>query len=180
NPEADAPRFEAVLEHALEQGWALDAAVAQSHGDTEDFWALRDGIAEMLHTLSPTINFDVSVPISRIGQCVKRMRAVMETEFSGIRHMYFGHVGDGNIHIVTGPLPQDVPDIEHRIEQAFYTIVRELSGSVSAEHGIGLHKKPWLEYSRSPAEIQLMQTVKQALDPHGIMNPGKITPPVPQ
>ncbi|CAM5193481.1 D-2-hydroxyglutarate dehydrogenase OS=Castellaniella defragrans (strain DSM / CCUG 39792 / 65Phen)OX=1437824 GN=BN940_08606 PE=3 SV=1 [Castellaniella denitrificans] len=173
-PQEDAPRFEAVLEHALAEGWAVDAAIAQSHGDAEDFWALRDSIAEMLPKLAPTINFDVSVPVSSIGMCVERMRAAMENGFPGIAHMYFGHVGDGNVHIVAGPLPQDGGQTEHAIEQAFYTIVRELSGSVSAEHGIGLHKRPWLEYSRRPAEIQLMRTLKQALDPRGIMNPGKI------
>ncbi|CAM3660305.1 FAD-binding oxidoreductase [Castellaniella denitrificans] len=173
-PQEDAPRFEAVLEHALAEGWAVDAAIAQSHGDAEDFWALRDSIAEMLPKLAPTINFDVSVPVSSIGMCVERMRAAMENGFPGIAHMYFGHVGDGNVHIVAGPLPQDGGQTEHAIERAFYTIVRELSGSVSAEHGIGLHKRPWLEYSRSPAEIQLMRTLKQALDPRGIMNPGKI------
>ncbi len=173
-PQDDAARFESVLEHALEQGWAQDAAIAQSHGDAEAFWALRDSVAEMLPKLAPTLNFDVSVPISRIGMCVERMRAAMESGFPGIAHMYFGHVGDGNVHIVAGPLPADGGLTEHGIEEAFYTIVRDLSGSVSAEHGIGLHKRPWLEYSRSPAEIQLMRTLKQALDPLGIMNPGKI------
>lgn len=174
DPQADAGRFEAVLEHALAQGWALDAAVAQSHADSEDFWALRDSIAEMLQALAPTINFDVSVPISSIGLCVERMREAMASGFPDIRQMYFGHVGDGNVHLVVGPLPEDGGRTEHAIEQAFYTIVRDLSGSVSAEHGIGLHKRPWLEYSRSPAEIALFRTLKQALDPHGIMNPGKI------
>ncbi|HUH40302.1 MAG TPA: FAD-binding oxidoreductase [Castellaniella sp.] len=174
HPEDDAARFESVLEHALAEGWALDAAIAQSHGDAEDFWALRDSIAEMLHSLTPTINFDVSVPIARIGVCVERMRAAMNTQFPDIRHMYFGHVGDGNVHIVVGPLPQDEGRTEHTVEAAFYGIVRDLSGSVSAEHGIGLHKRPWLAYSRSPAEIALIRTLKQALDPNGIMNPGKI------
>jgi len=173
-PQEDASRFEAMLEHALAEGWAADAAIAQSHGDTEDFWALRDSVAEMLPKLAPTINFDVSVPISSIGACVERMRAVMEDRFPGIAHMYFGHVGDGNVHIVAGPLPQDGGQTERAIERAFYTIVRELSGSVSAEHGIGLHKRPWLEYSRGPAEIGLMRALKQALDPYGILNPGKI------
>uniref|UniRef100_UPI00333ECAED FAD-binding oxidoreductase n=1 Tax=Castellaniella defragrans TaxID=75697 RepID=UPI00333ECAED len=174
HPEENAARFEAMLEHALSEGWARDVAIAQSHADAENFWALRDGVGEMLRALAPTINFDVSVPVSSIGLCVQRMRNAMESGFPGIRHMYFGHIADGNVHIVVGPLPQDEGHTGHEIERAFYAIVRDLSGSVSAEHGIGLHKRPWLAYSRSPAEIHLIRILKQALDPHGIMNPGKI------
>ena len=88
--------------------------------------------------------------------------------------MYFGHVGDGNVHIVVGPLPDDARKTEHAIEDAFYQVTAALEGSVSAEHGIGLHKKPYLHYSRTPEELALIRTLKQAIDPKGIMNPGKI------
>ncbi len=176
-PEENAERFESVLEHALSEGWALDAAIAQSHADAEDFWALRDSIGEMLTAYAPTINFDVSFPISRIGECVERMRVVMEEQFAGIHAMFFGHVGDGNVHIVVGPLPDADRKTEQAIEKAFYTITNELGGSVSAEHGIGLHKKPYLDYSRSEAEIALIRSMKRAVDPHNIMNPGKIIAP---
>lgn len=173
-PEENVDRFQSVLEHALEQGWALDAAVAQSHADVEDFWALRDSIAEMLKSYAPTINFDISFPISRIGQCVERLRQVMAGQFPGIHAMYFGHVGDGNVHIVVGPVPEDDRRTERAIEEAYYQVTRELGGSVSAEHGIGIHKKPYLAHSRSPAEIELIRTMKRAVDPHNILNPGKI------
>lgn len=173
-PEASAPLFESVLEHALAQGWALDAAVAQSHADTLAFWALRDSIGEMLKTFAPTINFDVSFPISLMGEGVERLRQIMDTQFPGIQAMYFGHVGDGNVHIVVGPLPDDARKTEHAIEDAFYQVTAALEGSVSAEHGIGLHKKPYLHYSRTPEELALIRTLKQAIDPKGIMNPGKI------
>nr|ALP69188.1 putative FAD linked oxidase C-terminal domain-containing protein [Stutzerimonas stutzeri] len=173
-PEEDAARFEAMLEHALAEGWIADAAVAQSHTQTQAFWELRDAISEMLRTFAPTINFDVSAPISGIEECVARMREALARDFPGVRAIYFGHVGDGNVHIVVGSLPTDDRKTEQRIEAAFYAIVRSLSGSVSAEHGIGLHKRPWLHYSRNPAELSLIATVKRALDPHGIMNPGKI------
>jgi FAD/FMN-containing dehydrogenase len=173
-PAAHAEAFEQVLEHALEAGWALDAAIAQSHAEAEDFWALRDSIAEMLSSYAPTINFDVSFPISRIGTAVEGLRRIMATGFPGVRSMYFGHVGDGNVHIVVGPLPDDGRKTEHAIETAFYELTQSLGGSVSAEHGIGLHKKPYLHYSRSEAERALIRTMKGALDPRNIMNPGKI------
>ncbi|WP_088156982.1 FAD-binding oxidoreductase [Achromobacter xylosoxidans] len=173
-PEEDAARFEAVLEHALAEGWIADAAIAQSHADAEAFWALRDSISEMLRTYSPTINFDVSAPISRIEECVERMREALARDFPSVQAIYFGHVGDGNVHIVVGPLPADGHRTEKQIEAAFYGIVRSLEGSVSAEHGIGLHKRPWLHYSRSEAELALIRKLKHALDPLGIMNPGKI------
>ncbi|MBP6019819.1 MAG: FAD-binding oxidoreductase [Burkholderiaceae bacterium] len=172
-PDEDQERFESVLEHALTEGWALDAAIAQSQGDADDFWALRDAPSELMLHYAPTINFDISFPISSIGEAVERLRKVMSS-YPDIQPMFFGHVGDGNIHITVGPIPDDGGKTEHAIELAFYTIARELEGSVSAEHGIGLHKKPWLSYSRSDAEIALIKTLKQALDPHNIMNPGKV------
>jgi FAD/FMN-containing dehydrogenase len=172
-PEAESQRFQAMLEQAMEQGWVLDAAIAQSHAECQDFWALRDAVAEMLQLNAPTINFDLSVPISKIGVCVDQLRAVMAARFAHLKAMFFGHVGDGNIHVVVGPMPQDGVT-EHQLEAAFYAIVRDFSGSVSAEHGIGLHKKQWLGHSRSPAELAVMMTMKNALDPGHILNPGKI------
>lgn len=172
-PEDDQERFESVLEHALSEGWALDAAIAQSQGDADDFWALRDATSELMLHYSPAINFDISFPISRIGHAVDRLRDVMKA-YPDMHALFFGHVGDGNIHVTVGPVPDDGGKTEHAIELAFYTIARELEGSVSAEHGIGIHKKPWLGYSRSDAEIALIKTMKRALDPHNIMNPGKV------
>lgn len=173
-PEENSERFETVLEYALEEGWVLDAAIAKSQADAEDFWALRDSVAEMLNAYAPTINFDVSFPISQIGECVERLREVMDTQFPSIRAMHFGHVGDGNLHIVVGPLPDDNRKTERAVEDAFYGVTRELGGSVSAEHGIGTHKKPYLAHSRSQAEIELIKRLKRAVDPQGILNPGKI------
>src|SRR5699024_10627274 len=175
-PDAEAERFEAVLEEALTQGWASDAAVAASQSDANDFWALRDCIADLLSQLAPTLNFDVSVPIATIDTCHERLRAVMDRRLPDLVHMYFGHLGDSNIHCVVGPIPPD-GDTEHAIEQACYDIVRDLSGSVSAEHGIGLHKRPWLEYSRTAEEIELMRTPKRTEDPPGIRNPGQVLTP---
>jgi FAD/FMN-containing dehydrogenase len=173
-PEAEAERFQAMLEQAMAKDWVLDAAIAQSHAENQDFWALRDAVAEMLQANAPTINFDMSVPISRIGDCVDQLRAVMTARFAHLKAVFFGHVGDGNIHVVVGPMPSDDGVTEHQVEEAFYAIVRDFSGSVSAEHGIGLHKKQWLAHSRRPPEIAVIQPMKNALDPRNILNPGKI------
>jgi len=173
DPEADAETFVTMLGEAMEQGWVLDAAIAQSHREAEEFWTLRDGVAELLASCSPTINFDVSVPLPQIGACVDQIRAALEAEFPDMRRHFFGHAGDSNIHLVTGPLPED-PAVGHRVEEITYDITRAFGGSVSAEHGIGLHKKPWLAYSRSPAELALLRQLKATLDPKGILNPGKV------
>ena len=150
-----------------------DAAVAQSHAETEDFWALRDSVSQMLQDNAPTLNFDLSVPIAKIGECVDKLMQVMTTRFAHLKAVFFGHVGDGNIHAVVGPIPQDGVT-QHQVEEAFYAIIRDYAGSVSAEHGIGLHKKQWLGHSRSPQEIALMTVLKNAMDPRNILNPGKI------
>lgn len=172
-PETDGQRFEAMLEQAIEAGWILDAAIAQSVADAEAFWAIRDGIAEVLRDYAPTLNFDVSVPVADIGDCAARVRANLERDWPQLRALFFGHVGDGNLHVVVCRVPQDADSL-HRIEDAVYSVVREQGGSVSAEHGIGRLKKDWLHYSRSEAEIALMRTLKTALDPQGILNPGRM------
>lgn len=173
DPDAEAEAFLSMLGEAMERGWVLDAAIAQSQREAEDFWALRDGVAELLTSCSPTINFDVSVPLPQIGAAVARMRTALEAEFPEMKRFFFGHAGDSNIHLVTGPLPED-PAIGHRVEEIVYGITRDFEGSISAEHGIGLHKKPWLSYSRSPEELALMRHLKATLDPRGILNSGKV------
>ena len=172
-PETDARRFETMREQAIESGWVLDAAVAQSMADAEALWAIRDGIAEVLREQAPTLNFDVSVPVGRIGECVARMRANLERGWPQLQALFFGHVGDGNVHVVVCKVPQDADSL-HAIEEAVYGVMRDYGGSVSAEHGIGVLKRDWLAYSRTPAEIALMRTLKTALDPRGIFNPGKM------
>lgn len=173
DPDADRPPFEAMLESAFEAGDILDAVVAQSQRETEAFWALRDGIAELLSRRAPTINFDVSVPLSRIGDCVDDMRSALQNAYPTLPLLFFGHAGDSNIHLVAGSIA-DVDPTGHGIETVVYNIVRGYSGSVSAEHGIGLHKKPWLSYSRNENELALLRQLKASLDPKGILNTGKV------
>ncbi len=169
----DAQRFEAMLEAAIEAGWIQDAAVAQSVADAEALWAIRDGVAEVLRDYAPTLNFDVSVPVACIGDCAVRVRANLERDWPQLKALFFGHVGDGNLHVVVCKVPQDADSV-HAIEEAVYGVVRDYAGSVSAEHGIGVLKRDWLHYSRTTSELALMRTLKQALDPRGILNPGKM------
>ncbi|HHX88927.1 MAG TPA: FAD-binding oxidoreductase, partial [Paracoccus sp.] len=116
---------------------------------------------------------DVSVPLARIGDCVDDIRAALKNRFPALQFMFFGHAGDGNIHLVAGPI-ETVDPTGHGIESTVYDLIRSYGGSVSAEHGIGLHKKPWLSYSRSDAELDLLRRMKGLLDPKGILNPGKV------
>jgi len=162
-----------MLEAAIEAGWILDAAVAQSVADAEALWAIRDGVAEVLREYAPTLNFDVSVPVAKIGECAARVRAKLERDWPQLKALFFGHVGDGNLHVVVCKVPEDAASV-HAIEDAVYSVVRDEGGSISAEHGIGLLKHDWLHYSRSAAELALMRTLKQSLDPRGILNPGKM------
>mgnify|MGYP003673217821 FL=1 len=173
DPDAEAPAFQAMLERAMESGWALDVLLAQSQSDVLDFWALRDNVAELQRSFSPMINFDISVPQSQIGDCVERIRADLAQKFPGLANLYFGHIGDSNLHILVGPTPADDPD-GRQVEACVYDVTRSFGGSISAEHGIGLHKKPWLSYSRSEAELSVLRQLKDTLDPTGILNPGKV------
>lgn len=173
DPDGERPVFEAMLEAAFEAGLLVDAAVAQSQREVEAFWSLRDGIAEILSRRAPTIAFDVSVPLARIGDCVEEVRAALANAYPALKVVFFGHAGDSNIHLVAGPIT-DIDPTGHGIERAVYEIIRAYGGSVSAEHGIGLHKKPWLSYSRSENELAMLRQLKASLDPKGILNPGKV------
>ena len=172
-PETDAQRFETMLEAAIEAGWIQDAVIAQSVADAEALWAIRDGVAEIIRELGPTLNFDVSVPVARIGDCARRVRENLTRDWPQLQALFFGHVADGNLHVVVCRVPQDAASL-HAVETAVYDVVRDYGGSVSAEHGIGVLKRDWLRFSRSEAEIALMRTLKGALDPKGILNPGKM------
>ncbi|MDR2327368.1 MAG: FAD-binding oxidoreductase [Acidovorax sp.] len=169
----DGARFEQLLSHCLEQGWLADAAIAQSMQDQQRFWHLRDAVAEFPVHLPHRSTFDVSFPLDGMAQAVQQVEASAEAAWPGCTRMYFGHLGDNNLHIVI-----DVPGTQGShapaIEQLVYDCVGALQGAVSAEHGIGRKKRQHLAVTRSPEEIALMHTLKQALDPLGILNPGKV------
>ena len=169
----DQEQFEAALGEAIESGIVADAAMATSKAQREAMWGLRDDVEQMFRMGMP-VAFDVSLPLADMEAYVAEAVLRLEREWPAYRRFVFGHLGDGNLHlIVCGP-----PSLEarHGIERCVYEPLGERNGSVSAEHGIGLEKQPWLPLSRSPAELELMRRLKQTLDPKGILNPGRVLP----
>lgn len=173
NPDAERADFVAMLEAAFEAEIVIDGSVAANEREVHDFWALRDGVAEILSHRATTINFDVSVPLSKIGLAVDEIRIALEAQYPKLQKVFFGHAGDSNIHLVAGPI-QEIDPSGHGIESVVYGIIRNYGGSVSAEHGIGLHKRPWLHYSKTEAELATLRALKGAMDSKGILNPGKV------
>ena len=171
--DGDRERFETALEEAFEAGVLADAVIAQSEQQGDDLWAIRDDIEGLVQKLNPPLAFDVSLGIPQMDRYVHEVRHALTSLWPAARMVTFGHLGDGNIHLVMsiGSLePNDV----HRVERVVYETLGRQRGIISAEHGIGLDKRAFLGQSRSPEEIALMRRLKQALDPKNILNPGKI------
>ena len=163
---------EAALGEAMEAEEVLDAVIAQSQTQAKTLWKLREAPAEMNTHMHPPINFDVSLPQADIGRFAQACQAAFDARWPGNHSIFFGHVGDGNLHVSTDG--KTVHGECDAVEAELYRLVGEFKGSVSAEHGIGLHKKPYLALSRTPEELAAMRAIKAALDPLGLMNPGKV------
>ena len=167
----------AAFEHCLEQGLASDGVISASDAQAAQLWRLREGITESIARYVPYKN-DVSVRISAMPAFLAEAQALLGAEYPQFEVVWFGHIGDGNLHInVLKPdgMAQDafVADCE-RVTKLLARVLQAHAGSISAEHGIGLVKKPYLSCTRSEAEIALMRGIKTVLDPAGIMNPGKL------
>jgi FAD/FMN-containing dehydrogenase len=170
----DEPRFQDWLESLLSRGIIEDAAVSQSEADVQRFWALRDACADFFQVIGPHISFDVSLPNGRIDEFASLCKSALLNE-AGVKSIYYGHIGDGNLHLVAWRPNADLADQpKEKMDEVIYGLVKQFQGSVSAEHGIGTQKKKWLGHSRSEAEIKVMHILKNALDPKGILNPGKV------
>ncbi|QTN24960.1 FAD-binding oxidoreductase [Rhizobacter sp. AJA081-3] len=172
-------RFESLLEAAMERGLITDAAVASSLEQAKTLWHLREAIplAQSLEGLN--IKHDISVPISRIPAFVRATDEALERAVPGVRLVDFGHLGDGNLHYnVQAPAGMDaqrfLAEHEERVNDIVYDAVMAHGGSISAEHGIGALKRDELARRKSPVALKLMRAIKQALDPHGRMNPGRV------
>lgn len=170
--------LEAVLAHGLEHGLVLDAALAESFQQRADFWRLREGMSESQIPEGGSLKHDISVPVDAVPAFLAEAdRAVLAIE-PGSRICAFGHLGDGNIHYnISQPVGADKKvflALTEVITPAVHAIVRSHGGSISAEHGIGQMKRDELAEVKSPVALDLMHRVKQAFDPAGIMNPGKV------
>ncbi|MCV6615856.1 MAG: FAD-binding oxidoreductase [Cellvibrionaceae bacterium] len=170
---ADDQRFNATLEQLFEQGLIADAVLAKSKAESEAIWAIRDD-GEALMALFPYFVFDISVPLAHMESYVAAVhKRIDEAWPEDSCCITFGHLGDGNLHFVIRAAGE-YESAKDKVNDIVYSELRERDGVVSAEHGIGLEKRPYLDISRSEAEIELMKTLKRAMDPNNILNPGKI------
>jgi len=181
SPVADAPLragLEAVLEAAFETGTVTDAVIAESGSQRDALWFLREAIVEGQRHEGEAVKHDVSVPVSAVPAFVARATAAVEALVPGVRCCTFGHVGDGNIHFnLNQPVDADGAAFKARWEEIADAVHDEavaLGGSISAEHGVGLLKRAELARRKDPVSLDLMRRVKRAIDPAGLMNPGKV------
>ena len=169
----DADRFETWLGDRLEEGVIADAAVARSVADVRAFWGVRDAVSEFRQVVGPYESYDIGLPVRDMDRAVAACRSRLAAAAPGARAVFYGHIGDGNLHAMAWEPGRAAPP-KDLIDAAVYETVREYGGTVSAEHGIGSTKRKWLPYARSDAELALMRRLKHALDPADLLNPGKV------
>ncbi len=182
-PDAQDPRSvtENLLADALERGLIEDATLAASEQQAEDFWKIRDSIAEAERAVGPALQHDISVPVPGMARFINEASPVIEAKFPGTEVAAFGHMGDGNVHfhvkVPPGAQAQDwMRDYSSRITPLVHDLVIAAGGSISAEHGIGQNKRAELERLSSDARLSMLRAIKTAIDPKNIMNPGKLVP----
>ncbi len=173
NDEPDQQRLLELLEEATKSGMIEDAVPAFSGSDLDWFWRIREEVDPIVDQCNHEQQFDISLPIGLIGAVVDGIVENLYTLKEIEKVFAFGHVADGNIHFIIGK-NNDSKELIEKINEVVYSPLEEIGGSVSAEHGIGVHKKAYLHLSRNPEEIALMKTLKTSLDPKGILNPGKV------
>lgn len=161
----------------VEQGWVLDGVLSQSLDQVESLWRLREDISESIAPFIPYKN-DISVLITHVPAFIKEIDAIVAENYPDFEICWFGHIGDGNLHLnILKPADLSKDEFFAKcqvVNKYVFDTVKKYDGSISAEHGVGMTKKPYLEYSRSAEEIEYMKALKQVFDPNGIMNPGKL------
>ncbi len=170
--------LERVLEREVEAGRVLDAVLAQDLSQARALWQLRENISEAQRVEGVSIKHDISVPVSRIAEFIRRADAALLRAYPDVRIINFGHIGDGNLHYNLSK-PEAAANAEFiartpEVNRIVHDVVAELGGSISAEHGLGQLKRDEIRRYKSPVEMDLMRAVKRALDPQGLMNPGKL------
>lgn len=167
--------LEAVLAEFYEEGLILDAVVAQNETQRAEIWARREASAQILRLRKPVIENDIAVATDRVEEVLERIKSVTQAIDSDIENTGIAHLGDGNLHYVGWP-SRDDPELCRAIQRAVEIEVIALGGSFSAEHGIGLSKLPAMAEHKDAAALAMMRAIKAAVDPNGIMNPGKLIP----
>ncbi len=164
---------------AMEQHWINDGVVSQTGKQAEQLWKLRENISETIAKYHPYKN-DIAVKPSQVVAFLQDLDEVMQQHYPDFAVVWFGHIGDGNLHLnVLKPAQLSMADFVlhcQQVNRLVFATVQKYQGSISAEHGVGLLKQPYLHYTRDPAEIAYLQAIKAAFDPKGILNPGKLLP----
>ncbi|HRX69844.1 MAG: FAD-binding oxidoreductase [Candidatus Competibacteraceae bacterium] len=166
-----------LFEHCAEQGWLTDGVISQSEAQAQELWRLREDISESIAGYQPYKN-DIALRISRVPVFLSEADALLTREYPDFEVLWYGHIGDGNVHInILKPADLDAAAFAKKcgnVSEHLFTVLQQHGGSISAEHGVGLLKKPYLRYTRDETEIGYLRAIKQVFDPNGIMNPGKI------
>lgn len=171
--EKDRDRLIEIIENAMLDELVMDAAIAYTDADLEWFWKIREDVRVLSSIANNDQHFDISLPIPLIGEYVENIKNSLEKIDEVEEVFIFGHVADGNIHLVIGKSEGSVA-LKNRVNDIVYAGIAQVNGSVSAEHGIGLDKRAYLHFCKSETEIEVMKTLKSVLDPNGILNPGRI------
>lgn len=174
-------KLESALADAAEDGLLSDAVIAANERQADDFWTLRDSISAAERALGPAMQHDISVPVEKMPEFILAASPIIEQEFAGTRAVAFGHLGDGNVHFhilaPKGAAPGEWEECDgKKVSARVYDLVTQWGGSISAEHGIGQMKVGELGRLGDPVALAMMRAVKQALDPQGLLNPGKLVP----
>jgi glycolate oxidase subunit GlcD len=173
----DEDKIMKAFEECLEKDWITDGVVAQSASQAKTFWRFREDISESLSKFSPYKN-DISVQIDQVPGFMNSLDKIIKANYPKWEVVWFGHIGDGNLHLnilrPDGMSKEDFVKDCQKVDVLIFQEIQKFAGSISAEHGVGLTKKPFLQFSRSQSEIQIMKGIKKIFDPDNIINPGKI------
>lgn len=166
-----------LFEKALQEEWVTDGLLAQTPQQAREFWRMREDISEATAAFKPYKN-DISVRISKVPEFLAETDQLLKKNYPHFKVVWFGHIGDGNLHINILK-PEGMDSVQFlseckKVDQQLFSVIQKMGGSISAEHGVGLTKKAYLEFTRTSSEIELMKKIKRQFDPDGILNPGKI------